>query len=217
MIAPLEADWWGPYNDPQQPLHVPHGLPVTGMPLAGPVESRPAEPEVGVADRRMPRPPNPQAVFAAARFGFASSRLIALAYLRNALQYWDPHAARWHLLTGEKQAAELIFSASEYAWLPASGPGARLGEVALIPTQQGLMRLFINPVSETYHTEAVLKATPASAPGAVGRHIACLIHHNGGMRLWCAQADAEQTHLINCDELNLPTAAGRARFPTMEN
>ncbi len=198
--------WWGPCIDSQLPQHVPHGLPVTCLPIAAAIESRPPEPEIGQADRRMPSPPNAQVVFAASHFGFASVRLIALAYLRNVLQYWEPIAGRWHLLTKEKESASLRFSASEYAWLPASNLDARLGEVGLIPSEQGLLRLFINPISESYHTEVVLTANLLSAPGAVGKHIACLIERDGRRWLWCAQRNGEQAQEIAVDAAHLPVA-----------
>jgi hypothetical protein len=205
--APPASDWWGPCNDLHQPDHVPHGLPITTLPLAASIEQREALPAIGTADRRMPRPPNPQVAFAAARFGFGSQRLVALAYLRNVLQYWDPLAKRWHLLHGTHDGGDLgdiSFSASDYGWLPAAHADARLGEVGLIPAQQGLLRLLINPISETYHTETVLEAALASAPGALQKHIACLINHDGRLRLWHALFDTSNPHLIHCDTDNLP-------------
>src|SRR5690242_2845918 len=38
-------DWWGPYADQLLPRHVPHGLPVTSLPLGDSIEQRPAAPE----------------------------------------------------------------------------------------------------------------------------------------------------------------------------
>lgn len=185
--------WWDassaalPGSQYSLPKHVPHGLPITALPLARALESRPAEPHLGQVERKMPKPPNLPCVFAAANYGFASQRLLALAYSRDVLQYWDPCAAVWQVLSGEHGAADLHFTASDYAWLPASG--ARRGEVALVPSRQGLFRLLINPVGESYHTEAVFEAPLASAPGAVLRHIACLYLEGDGVGLWSARAD----------------------------
>ena len=186
--------WWDassaamPGSQYSLPKHVPHGLPITALPLARALETRQAEPHVGQVERKMPKPPNLPCVFAAANYGFASQRLLALAYSRDVLQYWDPHAAVWQLLSGEQGAADLHFTASEYAWLPATG--GRRGEVALVPSRQGLFRLLINPVGESYQTEAVFEAALASAPGAVLRHIACLYLEGDGVGLWSARADA---------------------------
>lgn len=186
--------WWGPssaplpVNESPLPRHAPHGLPLTALPLAASLETRAPEPAVGHAEIRIPAPPNAVCMFAAADFGFAAQRLLALAYTRNVLQYWDPVATRWHVMTAEDHAADLSFSASAYAWLPAQAD-ARRGEVALVPSAQGLVRLVINPVSESFHTEAVLSATLASAPGVVAKRIGCLIAAAGGVRLWTANAD----------------------------
>ncbi|MYN09019.1 hypothetical protein [Pseudoduganella aquatica] len=185
--------WWGPssaplpVNEAPLPRHAPHGLPLTALPLAASLETRPPEPQVGQAELKIPAPPNAVCVFAAADFGFAAQRLLALAYTRNVLQYWDPAAMRWHVMTCEDHLADLSFSASAYAWLPAHAE-ARRGEVGLVPSGQGLVRLLINPVSESFHTEVVLSARLASAPGMVGRRIACLIAAAGGVRLWTADA-----------------------------
>lgn len=211
--------WWGassaplPVNEYPLPRHVPHGLPVTALPLAASIETRPPEPAVGAAERRMPTPPNALCVFAAADFGYASPRLLALAYTRNVLQYWDPLAAAWHLMASADAAADLSFTASDYAWLPAA-PGAPRGEVALLPSAQGLLRLTIDPVNLTFHTRAVLHAAVVSAPGAVGRHIACLYASADGVRLWTALSDGADPEALRCDgdasALPLP-AAGWSR------
>lgn len=190
--------WWGPssaplpVNEAPLPRYAPHGLPLTALPLAASLETRRPEPEVGQAELKIPAPPNAVCMFAAADFGFAAQRLLALAYTRNVLQYWDPAAARWHVMTCEDHLADLTFSASAYAWLPVHGGAggqARRGEVALVPSAQGLVRLVINPVSESFHTEVVLSARLASAPGMVGRRMACLIVAADGVRLWTADAN----------------------------
>ncbi|WP_256078401.1 hypothetical protein [Massilia sp. YIM B04103] len=188
-------EWWGatsaPLPDSSHPLpkHAPHGLPLTALPLAAALESRPPEPHVGQAERRLPVPPNAVCVFAAASFGFRVQRLLALAYTRNVLQYWDPLAQHWQVMAAEDYASDLRFTASDYAWLPLDAAAGRRGDVALVPAAQGLFRLRINPVSESYRTEAVFLARLASAPGAVGKHIACLFADDDGVHLWAADAD----------------------------
>ncbi|SHG40979.1 hypothetical protein [Massilia sp. CF038] len=191
-----QAAWFGPWADQSLPRHVPHGLPVTSLALGDSLEERPAPPHVGRFDLAMPVPPNAQCVFAAGSYGFPVQRLLALAYGRNVLQYWDPIAQVWHVMAAEDPAADLTFIASAYAWLPASNP--RRGEVALVPTAQGLARLWINPVSESYHLEPVLQATLASAPGLMRRHLACLINTADGVRLWTAQQDLSAVVLYDC-------------------
>jgi hypothetical protein len=113
------------------------------------------------------------------------------------LQYWDPLAALWHVMAAEEHSASLAFTASAYAWLPVHNP--RRGEVALVPTDTGLCRLWINPVSETYHTESVFDAALASAPGAMRRHLACLFTTSGDTRLWSAHNDFSNVMLYDCD------------------
>lgn len=189
--------WWGASNAAlpsaySLPKHVPRGLPATALPLAAALETRPPEPQVGQAERKLPKPPNVPCVFAAANYGFACQRLLALAYRRGVLQYWDPVSAGWQVLSGDEQAADLDFIVSDYGWLPSTGQ--RRGEVALLPTRRGLVRLLINPVSETYATETVFEAPLASAPGAVLRHLACLFRDaDGGLALWSARADTLDT------------------------
>ncbi|MES2898601.1 MAG: hypothetical protein V4723_02680 [Pseudomonadota bacterium] len=190
-------DWWGPWFDQFLPRHVPHGLPVTSLPLGDSLEERPAAPEVGRFDLAMPVPPNAQCVFAAGAFGFPVQRLLALANGRNVLQYWDPIAQLWHVMAAEEHAADLTFTASHYAWLPVQNP--RRGEVAMVPTAQGLCRLWINPVSETYRTDTVFEATLASAPGAMRRHLACLFSTPSGTRLWSALNDLSGVVLFDID------------------
>jgi hypothetical protein len=192
-----QPDWWGPWSDQFLPRHVPHGLPVTSLALGDSLEERPAAPDVGRFEVSMPVPPNAQCVFAAGAFGFPVQRLLALATTRNVLQYWDPLAALWHVMAPEEHSADLTFSVSDYAWLPVHNP--RRGEVALVPTDKGLCRLWINPVSETFHTEAVLDAALASAPGAMRRHVACLFSTSSGTRLWSAQHDGTNVVLYDCD------------------
>jgi hypothetical protein len=166
-------DWWGPYADQALPRHVPHGLPVTSLALGDSLEERPAAPEIGRSDAAMPAPPNAHCVFAAASFGFPEQRLLALSPGRGVLQYWDPLAELWHLLSPEEGAADLSFGGSDYSWLPE--PEARRGEVALVPAARGLCRLWINPIGETYRTETILAGSLAAAPGMMRRHVACLM------------------------------------------
>ena len=180
-------DWWGPWGDQFLPRHVPHGLPVTSLPLGDSLEERPAAPHAGRADLTMPVPPNAHCVFAAGAFGFPVQRLLALAHTRNVLQYWDPLAGLWHVFSAEEGAAALSFTTSAYAWLPAHNP--ERGEVAVVPTDTGLHRLFINPVSETYSTKPLFTAKLVSAPGVMRRHVACLFATEAGTRLWTAQSD----------------------------
>ena len=207
--------WWGatsaplPVNEHPLPKHVPQGLPLTALPLAASLETRPPEPAIGAAERKIPAPPNALCVFAAAHFGFAAQRLLALAYTRNVLQYWDPAGAAWHVMTPEEGAADLSFSASDYAWLPIVAP-ARRGEVAIVPSAQGLLRLLINPVAETFRTESVFQAPLASAPGAVGRRIACLFVAPDGVRLWTALADGADPEVLACVGTAIP-ASGWSR------
>jgi hypothetical protein len=195
-----QPDWWGPHADQFLPRHVPHGLPVTSLPLGDSLEERPAPPHVGRCDLAMPAPPNAQCVFAAASYGFPVQRLLALAFTRGVLQYWDPLARLWHLMAPESAADELTFTASDYAWLPALNP--RRGEVAIVPTARGLRRLLINPISETFRTEPVFEAAPVAAPGAMRRHIACLFRDEGqGVRLWSARADGGEAGEFECGDV----------------
>ncbi len=185
--------WWGPSTAPLPsdahplPKYLPLGLPLTAQPLAATLETRKPEPEIGSPDNKMPAPPNAVCVFAAGHFGYAVQRLLALAYTRNVLQYWDPLARRWHLLAAEGQAADLTFTASAYAWLPAANGGR--GDMGIVPGAHGLARLIVNPVNESYRTETVLSAQLASAPGMASGRIACLLATPAGVRLWSANAD----------------------------
>lgn len=195
---PLPA-WWDatsaspPSNFPL-PKYVPHGLPVTALPLAQVLETRPAEPAVGKADVRMPKPPNVPCVFAAANFGFKAQRLLALAYTRDVLQYWDPLAATWQIINADQYAADLKFSRSSYAWLPATSN--RLGDVGIVPADSGLYQLSFDPVAETYATDLMFEAPLTGAPGAVLKHIACLyIDDDGQIGLWNAKADGSEAEL----------------------
>lgn len=191
-----QPDWWGPWSDHFLPRHVPHGLPVTMLPLGDSLEERPAAPEAGRAELAMPVPPNAHCVFAAGAYGFPEQRLLALAFTRGVLQYWDPMAQLWHVMSPEDGSAALAFGRSQYAWLPALNP--MRGEVAVVPTDAGLYRLWINPVSETCRTEPVFEAPLASSPGAMRRHVACLFDGGGGTRLWSAHADGSQAELFDC-------------------
>ena len=205
--------WWGASSkalaaaDSPLPRHVPHGLPITALPLAASLETRPAEPAVGQAERKLPTPPNALCVFAAAHFGFAAPRLLALAYSRNVLQYWDPLAARWLVLAPQQDAADLSFTRSDYAWLPLSSSAAapaRRGDVAVVPSAQGLLRLRINPLNESYSTELLYAATLVAAPGAVGRQIACLVEGPAGVQLWSALPDGADPELQDCAGAAVP-------------
>ena len=191
-----QPDWWGPWCDQFLPRHVPHGVPVTMLPLGDSLEERPAAPEAGRAELAMPVPPNAHCVFAAGAYGFPVQRLLALACARGVLQYWDPMAQLWHVMAAEDGAASLAFTTSEYAWIPALNPTR--GEVALLPAETGLHRLWINPVSETYRTECVLDARLASSPGMIRRHVACLFNSDTGTRLWSARADTLEPSVFDC-------------------
>jgi hypothetical protein len=212
-----QPEWWSTGGDPGLPKHVPQGLPVTSLPLAAGIEPAsvtgmeevaPSAALAGRPDLTMPAPPNSPCVFAAASFGFAAQRLLALAYTRNVLQYWDPNARMWHLLQAEEGAASLAFQVSDYAWLPLAPE--RRGEVAIVPTAGGLLRLRSAPLADSYHTEPVLQAPLVSAPGAVRRMIACLFNSGEGVRLWTAKADGADPQVLHCPGAALP-AEGWAR------
>ena len=192
-----QPDWWGPHHDQFLPRHVPHGLPVTSLPLGDSLEERAAAPAPGRYDLGMPVPPNAQCVFAAAHYGFPEQRLLALATTRNVLQYWDPLAQLWHVMAADDPAADVTFTAAAHAWLPAIN--ARRGEVGVVPADTGLRRLWINPIAETFRTEAIFDAALASAPGAIRRHVACLFKSAGGTRLWTAHSDFSNVELLDCD------------------
>jgi hypothetical protein len=199
---PQLPEWWGPYADQLLPRHVPHGLPVTSLALGNSLEERPAAPFVGRFEAEMPPPPNAHCVFAATTFGFPEQRLLALAPGRGVLQYWDPLAEVWHVLLAEEGAADLSFAVSDYGWLPVTEP--RRGEVALVPTAQGLRRLWVNPVSETYRTETILAAPLVAAPGAMRRHIACLARNpGGGVSLYALDGDLSPAPAQDCGALPL--------------
>jgi len=201
---PAAAAWWGPSSAPLPPelaplpRHAPHGLPLTALPLAAALETRAPEPAVGHAERKLPAPPNAVCVFASAHFGFAAPRLLALATGRNVLQYWEPDGARWHVMTPEQGSADLTFSASDYAWLPATGAQARRGDVAIVPSAQGLFSLSINPVNESWRTAPLFEAPLVSAPGMVARRIACLFAAADGVRLWTAAVDGADPEVLAC-------------------
>jgi hypothetical protein len=208
--------WWGPSTAPLPadahplPKYLPLGLPLTAQPLAATLETRAPEPEIGAPDEKIPAPPNAVCVFAAGNFGYAAQRLLALATTRNVLQYWDPQAARWHLMAAEGLAADLSFTASDYAWLPAAA-GQR-GEVGIVPGAQGLARLIVNPVNESYRTETVLSAPLASAPGMAAGRIACLLATPAGVRLWTANADGADGETL---EIHVATAQGAVPAGTL--
>ncbi|CAH0140286.1 hypothetical protein SRABI118_00267 [Massilia sp. Bi118] len=201
-MAQRQPDWWGPHADQLLPRHVPHGLPVTSLPLGDSLEERPAAPVVGRFDSAMPPPPNSQCIFIAAGYGFPEQRLLALAPGRGVLQYWDPLGELWHVLVPEEGSADLRFGASDYGWLPAAEP--RRGEVGLVPTAQGLYRLWINPINETYRLEPVLAAPMAAAPGAMRRQLACLVRgHAGVLVLSSLGADLAPGPQYECGALPL--------------
>jgi hypothetical protein len=197
-VLKSKPDWWGPWSDQFLPRHVPHGLPVTSLALGDALEERPAAPAIGRFDTSMPAPPNAQCVFAAGSYGFPTQRLLALAYTRNVLQYWDPLARMWHVMTPEDHSADIGFTGSAYGWLPVANP--LRGEVALVPTAKGLCRLWINPVSESCRAEPMFDAAIASAPGSVRRHVACLFTAAGGTRLWSALSNLTQVELHDCGD-----------------
>jgi hypothetical protein len=190
-----QPDWFGPWADQLLPRHVPHGLPVTSLALGDSLEELDPPPAIGRHTRAMPVPPNAHCVFAAARYGFAVQRLLALAPARNVLQYWDPLAQLWHVMADD-HGAGVGYTGSGYAWLPVQN--ARRGEVAVLPTDRGLQRLWINPVNESYRTEMLFEAPLCSAPGAVRRHVACVFRAPGGTRLWTARSDFSDVMLYDC-------------------
>jgi len=63
------------------------------------------------------------------------------------------------------------------------------------------MRLWINPVSETYRTEPVLAAPMVAAPGTMRRHIACLVKPEGAVRLWSARAETGEVEEYACPDV----------------
>lgn len=212
---PSEAAWWGPATGALPPgaaplpRHVPHGLPQTALPLGDALEAREPEPFVGRPDARMPAPPNSICVFAAAGFGFAAQRLVALAHTRNVVQYWDPPGNRWHVFTADDGAADLHFIASGYAWLPPAD-AARRGEFGVVPTAQGLFRLLLNPLAESWRTEPVFQAPLAASPGAVGRRMACPFVAPAGVHLWTAGldgADPEVLEIVSAGDAASPVPA----------
>ncbi|TFW28505.1 hypothetical protein [Massilia horti] len=193
------ADWWGPHSDLFLPRHVPHGLPVTSVPLADSLEQRQSVPHVGRFDVAMRVPPNAHCVFAAAGYGFPVQRLLALAFTRGVLQYWDPMAQLWHVMAPEGADDDLVFTESGYAWLPAFHP--QRGEVAIVPTACGLRRLWVNPVNESFRTEPVLEGRIVAAPGQMRSHIACLYQDGQGVWLWSARSDDSERQGYDCGDV----------------
>lgn len=200
--------WWGPGADDMLPRHVPHGLPVTSLALGDSLEERPAAPAPGRCDVTMPAPPNANSVFACAGFGFPGERLLALAHTRGVLQYWDPLAAAWHVLAPGAGAASLVFTASEHAWI--ATPDARRGEAGIVPGVDGLQRLWIDPVSESYRTETVMALPVVAAPGVLRRHLACLAGEAGNVQLWSSRLDTHETETYACPDA--PFAGWRRPF-----
>jgi hypothetical protein len=192
--APLATPgWFGPHSDASLPRQVPQGLPATAQPLGAALGQ-------GVpvaAPDAIPVPPNAHSVFAAGGFGFPVERLLALAVARNVLQYWDPQARLWQVLAPDEQAAALAFCASDYGWLPVRHP--RRGEVAIVPTDAGLRRLWINPINASYSTDSLFDGTIASAPGQLRQRVACLVvAADGATRLWSAHADLSKQTEADC-------------------
>lgn len=177
-------DWFGPSSDPDLPRGVPHGLPVTGLRLGAALEQR-VRNAAPRPDRTMPAPPNAVCVFAAAHFGYPVQRLIALAYTRGVLQYWDPARKLWQVFQPEDPADDIRFTQSAYGWLPNWNP--QRGEVGIVPTARGLRRLWLNPVNETWHAQPLMQLPVCSAPGAVRRYLACIV--KDGQALWTGTAD----------------------------
>jgi len=195
--APPRPEWWGAGVGEALPKHVPQGLPVTALALAAGLESRAAA-LAPKPDLALPAAPNAICVFAAANFGFAVQRLLALAYTRNVLQYWDPVARLWHVMAPQEGAASLQFATADYGWLPAVA-STRPGDVAIVPAATGLVRLLIDPVGETYRTEPVFDGVLASAPGATRRQIACLVAGAAGTCLWTASPDGADPEVLLCE------------------
>lgn len=192
-----QPDWWGTAGDQALPRHVPHGLPVTSLPLGDSLEERPAMPAIGRAELAMPVPPNAHCVFAASTWGFPEPRLLALAPARGVLQYWDPLAQLWHVMTAEDTASELRFTSGQYGWLPALNPVR--GEVGIVPTDSGLARLWINPVNESYRLEPLFAGALAAAPGAMRRHVGCPFVADGVLKLLATSADLDQGEILVCE------------------
>lgn len=207
---PAAPAWWGAAAGQSLPQHVARGLPVTDLPLAGAIEARAGRAAPARPDLTLPAAPNSVCVFAAGHFGYAAQRLLALAYTRHVLQYWDPCARLWHLMSAADGAARLGFQASDYAWLPAA-VGARCGEVAMVPTAQGLFRLLIDPLAQCYRTEPVFEASLASSPGLTRGRIGCLfVAGDGALKLWSADPDGCGPAVFDCAGTALP-AAGWSR------
>jgi len=193
--------WWGPGADDALPRHVPHGLPVTSLALGDSLEERPAAPAPGRCDLTMPAPPNAHSVFAAAGFGFPGERLLALAHTRGVLQYRDPLAGAWHVLSPVSGAASLVFGASGHAWIaPSELDAAQRGDAGIVPGPDGLQRLWIDPLSESYRTETVCPLPTLAAPGVMRRHLACLAGEAGQVQLWSTRLDTGEVETHACPD-----------------
>jgi hypothetical protein len=204
------ASWWGatsaplPHDAAPLPRHVPSGLAQTALPLAAALETRPPEPAVGEPDLSMDVPPNAVCAFVAADFGYAAQRLLAIAYTRNVVQYRDTPGERWHVFAPDDGSADLRFTRSAWALLPPA-PEAERGDAGIVPAQEGLVRLVVNPLAESWRTETILSATLAASPGAVGRRVAVPFVAADGVRLWTAAAGGADPDVLAIEGEQVPT------------
>ncbi|GIZ51117.1 hypothetical protein [Noviherbaspirillum aridicola] len=195
-------EWWGPCGDHSLSELAPKGLPITAVNLDSIVRGRTAGQSTGRPDTTMLSPPLAPCVFASSRFGLLADRLIALSFEQNALQYWDPHEKQWLRIAADGDAAGLSFTRSAYYWIRPAVP--ETGEIALVPTDSGLYRLFLNPVTASYLTRPVWEKPLVSAPAQVQQHTACLYKDSDGVRLWTAKARAPQPQVYPCAGGQLP-------------
>jgi hypothetical protein len=190
--------WLGPYADADLPEHALKGVGLSAVSLAQ-VLSGPTAPQPATRPAAsLPAPPAAAGVLISNRAGFAASRLYALSYQQNVLQYFDPHANDWQMLAGHGPGSDLRFTASDYYCLPAMA--GRAGALALIPAAHGLMWLSVNPITLRYQCQPLLEANLVSAPGRVFGHVACLIEKNGQLQLWSGQIGARQLALWQEEE-----------------
>lgn len=183
------ASWYGPYSDHNLPEHAAKGLGQTAYNFNTCAPQQNTRPNAN-----LPAPPSSRCIFASARFGFASARLVALDYRQNVLQYWDPNAQDWQLLAGH--GADLSFTTSEYYWLrPLDNEP---GSVAVLPTAQGLMQLQINPLDLSYRLRPLLEQSLVSAPGRVFNYLACLYQHQGQLVLYAKNCETDISSDFPC-------------------